>query len=300
MTWHAYRLVYKVKSPLHVGWRKMGNLMQTRLYITGRNWWGAATNLLTQRLDQYDYRRIGNFVKDNLIFGYFFLSEGPETPLLPYWEKGELQIKPALETAAPVPLKFDQLEQLYLNSMASASIDHQSETAAEGQLHEVEFIAPKDSQGQDVYLMGHLFVSDSHVECQPTKVIWNGIDIFAEALKTIQIGGERRYGFGCLELAGTPNEVKDIFGQEFVGNAVLPLVKMKKDHALPFHCLAQGLDAEGEIEPLIGREWDEDRGPGQVFAPERLMCWTPGSAVKSDCDIQIGPLGIGKRVITHE
>ena len=36
MTWEAYAVVWRLKSPLHAGRGKVGNLQLTRPYVTGR------------------------------------------------------------------------------------------------------------------------------------------------------------------------------------------------------------------------------------------------------------------------
>jgi hypothetical protein len=48
MTWTAYRVVFRVKTPLHIGDAKMGNVHYTRPYVTGRAIWGALTERVTR------------------------------------------------------------------------------------------------------------------------------------------------------------------------------------------------------------------------------------------------------------
>ena len=43
MTWTVYRVTWRLLAPMHIGWRKLGNMQQTRPYVTGRNLWGAFT-----------------------------------------------------------------------------------------------------------------------------------------------------------------------------------------------------------------------------------------------------------------
>jgi hypothetical protein len=43
-----YHLVLRLRSPLHIGWNKTGNVQRTRSYVTGRNLWGALTMRLTR------------------------------------------------------------------------------------------------------------------------------------------------------------------------------------------------------------------------------------------------------------
>ena len=37
MTWHCFRLTYELRSPLHIGYHKVGNVQRTRYYIPARN-----------------------------------------------------------------------------------------------------------------------------------------------------------------------------------------------------------------------------------------------------------------------
>ncbi|WP_041331191.1 MULTISPECIES: hypothetical protein [Roseiflexus] len=41
MSWQAYEVIFRLRAPLHVGWRRVSNLQMTRHYLTGRNVWGA-------------------------------------------------------------------------------------------------------------------------------------------------------------------------------------------------------------------------------------------------------------------
>ena len=43
MAWRAYKIVLRLRSPLHIGRGKVGNLQRTRPYVAGRNLWGALT-----------------------------------------------------------------------------------------------------------------------------------------------------------------------------------------------------------------------------------------------------------------
>ena len=80
MAWQAYRLVFRLESPLHVGWRKIGNLMQTRYYVPGRVFLGAVTTNLARWLGETNYRQTGEWVRENLRFGYFYPAENPDKP----------------------------------------------------------------------------------------------------------------------------------------------------------------------------------------------------------------------------
>src|SRR5213082_2804295 len=72
MTWTAYRIVFRLLSPMHIGWRKVGNLQQTRPYVLGRSLWGALTARLTRISGSNDYSEIGEQVDQQLAFTYFY------------------------------------------------------------------------------------------------------------------------------------------------------------------------------------------------------------------------------------
>ena len=48
MTWRAFEVVLRLRSPMHIGCGKVGNLQRTRPYVTGRVLWGALTMRLTR------------------------------------------------------------------------------------------------------------------------------------------------------------------------------------------------------------------------------------------------------------
>ena len=73
----AYRLVFQIKSPLHIGWRRIGNLMQTQYYVPGRSFWGAVTANLTRWLGETNYRKIGEWVKKTSPFWLFLSRRKP-------------------------------------------------------------------------------------------------------------------------------------------------------------------------------------------------------------------------------
>jgi hypothetical protein len=289
MSWHAYRLVYRLESPLHVGWRKIGNLMQTRPYVAGRCWWGAVTSHLTQWLGVYDYQAVGEFVRENLIFGYFFPAEDTVRPLFPRWVSGDIRYGDEL-------LPADEFERRFLSSLASTAIDYQHNTAAEGQLHEVEFVVPRTEKG-DVFIIGHLLVREGdRIRSANSEVHVDELPLLTQVLAQVRIGGERRSGFGRLQLITDQIvQCNDIFGHALELDGERPVLRVNVANPLPAHFLVDGLDAEGEIEPLLGREWDEDTGPGRRLSIA-MICWTPGSRTRQMGRAEIRPMSIGAMI----
>ncbi|MCX7609760.1 MAG: hypothetical protein N2049_11185, partial [Anaerolineales bacterium] len=80
MAWSAYQVIFRLRSPMHIGWGKVGNLQRTRPYVTGRTLWGALTMRLTRDAaqghgpvtDSFEYRKIGDQIHQHLAFTYFY------------------------------------------------------------------------------------------------------------------------------------------------------------------------------------------------------------------------------------
>ncbi|PKM79172.1 MAG: hypothetical protein CVU88_07160 [Firmicutes bacterium HGW-Firmicutes-13] len=64
------------------------------------------------------------------------------------------------------------------------------------------------------------------------------------------------------------------------------------------HAEAEGLEAAGEIEPLVGREWRSDlkrnRYAGQQVVFNKL-CFAPGSFLKEPADFLIDKYGVWRQ-----
>ncbi|HEB77761.1 MAG TPA: hypothetical protein ENI90_04450, partial [Methylothermaceae bacterium] len=176
MIWTHHRLTFRLLSPLHVGHRKVGNLMETRRYVPGRVLWAALTARLTR--DDHDgnrgdeYQRIGGLVRKHFRFGYLWPSLDGQTPYFPW--------------------KHPDFDYLFLGSYASTALDYRRSAALAGQLHETEFIAPRTRTDGPVFLLGNLWVKDS---------LPGDLARWQVALERVQLGGERGYGWGRVRLA---------------------------------------------------------------------------------------------------
>ena len=281
MTWKTYKVVLRLCSPLHSGWRKVGNVQMTRPYVTGRMLWGAFTMRLTRdgagnqpAADSGKYQEIGEQVKQTLAFTYFYpaLQDGDRYRVIWPWENE------------------GNFRRLFLGSYASTALEYPQQAASEGSLHEVEFISPRTmDDGQQVYLFGYVF------EQENCTLNWRS------ALKRLQLGGERGYGWGLVELAeGTPKEVASgrLFNgtANFNGSGERPYLSIFSGGHLLAHTKADsGLPVEGEIEPLVGREW-RSTNPSNRYAGQHVgfssVCFVPGSKVIQKKKFYIEPLGI--------
>lgn len=280
MTWKAYRVVFKLCSPMHIGCGKVGNVQRTRPYVTGRVFWGALTMRLTRdqcekenkpATKSEDYQDIGKKVNELLAYTYFYPATSQNDPIEYPWENES------------------QFRRRFLSSYASTALVYSQQAADEGLLHEVEFLSPRTlDKGKQVYLIGYVF------EQENCTLNWQ------DACKRLQIGGERSYGWGMVELGGEPVESQDLFGgqADFNGSGDKPIIQAER---LLAHASATGLTAMGEIEPLVGREWrshnkDNQGNPVNRYAGQYVekfgdLCWVPGSTVERS-NFTIGKFGI--------
>jgi hypothetical protein len=268
MDWVFHSLKFRLISPIHIGYRKVGNLMQTRPYVPGKNLWAALTARLTRDFHDgskgNEYRKVGDLVQDSFRFGYLWPSLDGRDPYLP-WDHND----------------FDYL---LLGSYASTALDYGLCAAMQGSLHEVEFISPHSRDSRPVHLIGDLWVKESLPE---------DLQGWKDAIRKLQLGGERSYGWGRLTSrsdlgVGRRGHGKTVAGLEWqeVGRDVQ--VALNEGDRITAHALASGKGRvpglEGRIEPVVGRDWDEHAGQSVPF--ERVH-YLPGSKVKRAADVKI-------------
>ncbi|AFK07925.1 MULTISPECIES: RAMP superfamily CRISPR-associated protein [Mesotoga] len=271
MSWELHRVSLKLLSPMHIGWRKIGNLQQTRYYVPGRTLWGALTARLARDYGDFDYSKTGIDVDKSLRFSYFYPSDNEEKIDLLPWERK------------------DEFEWKYIGSTVNTALDLGARIADEGSLHETEYIAPKTRDGKQVYLIGNIF---EHKDC---ALNWE------DALSKLQIGGERTYGWGRVETDESKGCVQvaqiDLDGYDIELNEEFPVIKLSRSHSAISHVLADNqIDSSalsGNIEPLIGLETTrEERFGAEISAAQ--ICWTPGTKFSKDHTFLIGEKGIWK------
>ncbi len=286
MAWTLYRVTWRLESPLHSGFAKLGNIQRTRMYVTGRILWGALTARLTRDQGSNDYETVGKAVNECLAFsyGYLCLTEDGSQPLLPVYEAEGLHYRIAnLPSATPLPARIAQ--RLCLSSYASTAIDYSNNAAIDGSLHEVEFISPRAlcdendlgvKAGQPLYLTA-LIAEAENASTNSAVKDWR------DACRRLEVGGERAYGFGKLTRVSIDNAT-DWFGGEFIGGNSRPAVRVQKGGAVTAHAAVGGVGHRislGQIEPFIGRTTT----PKAEFG-EKVECagvyWLPGSVVDVD------------------
>jgi len=265
MAWTSYRVNLRILSPIHIGWKKTGNLQQTYPYVIGQTLWGALTARLVRDNGGDNYQEIGKEVDKELRFTYFY---------------------PTIDCSKIVEWQWDNPDKfswMYLGSYASVAL--KDRVSKEGMLHETEYISPKTRDRREVYLVGYIIEKDG------CKLKWR------EALNRIQIGGELGYGWGRVKLIDRPKKSNSCFNSyAFDGTRDTPQITVQGDKLilLAHTLVVDGLDCNGTIEPLVGRETDAHSGFGGVISGATI-CWVPGSCVKEKTTFGISDRGIWKR-----
>ena len=278
MTWRAYQVILRLRSPLHIGCGKVGNLQRTRPYVTGRVLWGALTMRLTRdavqghgpATDSLKYREVGDQVHQSLAFTYFYpaLKSGDDYRVVWPWENEST------------------FRRRFLSSYQGTALSYPSQSAAEGMLHEVEFVSPNTlDTGELVFLKGYV------LEKEGCTLDWQS------ALKRLQMGGERGYGWGDTESVNTSQSDENLFDglAMFKDDSDVPIICLPAGGRLLAHTQATDLPVAGNLEPLVGREWRSDnprrRHVGQHVAFSDI-CFTPGSLVREMLDFAVKEFGM--------
>jgi hypothetical protein len=287
MTWSVYQTVFRLRSPLHIGRGKVGNLQRTHPYVTGRVLWGAFTMRLTRdkannhtpATDSRMYQQVGQEVHHTLAFTYLY----------PATKSGS-----GYQAAWPWQDETD-FKRRFLSSYTGSALSYPNQSAATGMLHEVEFISPNTlDTGEPVFIIGYVF------EQANGKLHWQ------DACKRLQVGGERGYGWGDIELidiSGPKNEHLFDGTITFSGRDDSPIIHLPASKETPGHLLAHtlatNLPARGEVGPLVGREW-RSHNPRHRHAGQHIefsgVFFAPGSTVDQPLDFAVGKFGVWRRM----
>jgi hypothetical protein len=266
MSYTVYQIILRLHSPLHIGYREVGYLRRTRSYVSGRALRGALVNRVgrNQNIRGEEpgdpFRAVSKTFAQYLTFTYFY-------PALKVKDKWEAQFP--WEDEAGFHRRF-------LSSYASTALAYPHQTAAEGLLHEIEYLSPHTlDTGEPVYLMGYLFVQEERLKRE--KYDWVG------ALRRLQLGGERGYGWGEARLEGDPVPVTGkLFGKiSCEAQANCPVVYLEENQAVLAHTFAPNAGLSGPLEPMVGREWRADNNDSRKHIGQHLayngVCFAPGS-----------------------
>lgn len=276
--WECKELIYELKSPVHIGnGQKLGIINRTRYYIPGKTMWGAAVAKIGKELgldttENKKWGNLGEFVKENMKFTYFFISDkkGNEVKIPKYTENGNIKYG---------NLSEKDFESKYITSFASAAVEKEKGTATDGDLHEIELIKNRTGPKEDdkVYINGYVFIDKDKFE----KEDYDKED-FLKWIEELQIGGERNYGYGKIKRDKKKNTPEEVFGNEWKTDSEdIVIEKEENKEFTPFgHILIEDEDnshineIRGDLEPLIGREYSGSEGQNAKFSGIALA---PGS-----------------------
>lgn len=320
MGYTCFEIRFKAKSSIFIGSRKIGFIQQTRRYIPGKTMWGAITANVTRKLiDQgikYSpkvYEDIGKCIEDSVKNTYFF----PEVK-----DKENVGITHTFNpNFTHEGLKYGQyserkFEAGFISSFVSTATLGSRNSAMDESLHETEYILNKvncQNGTKQVYWKGYLFVKEhgsgkcsvkNSGEFEEIKIGYKEKSIkLLEALSEIRVGGDLRYGFGALELC--ENNVKNIEKSPVfdwcLENSGDRLIFNKnngnKEKPIFGHLL---LNTEkpivymGELEPLVGREYDNKKGFGRCLNSNGVA-FVPGTCFEDKINkIELGSFGLLK------
>lgn len=257
--WHAFRVAFPLRSPLHVGWRTTGNLKQTRPYLIGRSFWGALTARVARDRLGGDYREADIQVRRNVVHTYFYPSVNPDRVDLWPWESDR-----------------DRFAWLHLDSFSStALVDGRAKL--DGSLHETELIAPVARDGSPVWLVGYVWCTDAGLEL-----------VSRETLGRLQFGGERAYGWGRVSSPSmAPLDVSDLLFGLWCWSEKSDKIAVHPPATEPVQVVAHvAMDeagsaeaGNGRVEALVGRLTTESKHlqfGGTISAAE--ICLSPGTS----------------------
>lgn len=277
--YQVYKITFKLLSPIHIGWKRTTNLNQTRFYVPGKTIWGALTARLTNdypNKSNRDYKEIGSCLNDYFRFSYFYLADNIDS--ISFNDKNK-------KIESPWGIGLNNFAYKYISSYQSTALNFK--VAVDGMLHEFEYISPKTIFGKQVYLIGYIF----------QNTINNNFfsqfddDMLMNSLSRIQIGGERGYGWGKLELVKKKERNSNkFFGYDIDVSSNDPIIKIKKNNSILAHTFVSAklqstlkndnskIPLLGNIEPFVGRITKEKNKFGNCFS-EAKICWIPGSKV---------------------
>lgn len=301
--WKCYELEFKVKSPIHIGYgSKLGIINRTRYYIPGKTMWGAVTaTLAREAMDGYEpklYEDVGDFVREHMNFSYFYPLKD-KSVLYPNYTNNGFGFGENNENF----MNKEEFERDFVTSYISTAVDKSSKTAEESSLHEFELLFPDK-------LLGYLFVDLEEkndygsiycVKLENDEIILEikkeKFKVF-DSIKTIHVGGERNYGFGQLELQKKNIKEKNNSINLYKSGESIELndLTLETNKLALAHVDIKNLNFEnfrGDIEPLVGREWDKssNKGAGQCISDPKI-CLSPGSKFSSKYGVRMGCYGI--------
>ncbi len=297
------------ESPVHIGYRSLGIISQTRYYIPAKTLWAVLTAYITKNHREIggwqilgdnptnmDYQKVGKEISQNIRFSYFYVCEDG-TPLYPLCTQKGIKYGDG-------SLTKEMFEAVFISSFASTAIDRDSGTALEemgegkGSLHEVEFIKPQSE------FTGYCFVKNGFKIDK--KLVGEELltEILNKALLSHGLGGERNYGYGKMKVIVPIKESKEPgivweVDSEILNKKPVPVdlenlsFKLKKNELYVSSSPINIAGMEhlfssifGKIEPIIGREWSNDTGAGRGLS-STVIALEPGTCFMNNSEIDL-------------
>jgi len=262
--YQCYNVVFTIKSPLHIGFLPaLGSsvVSQTRYYVPGKNLWGAITRRITENLSNKpvpeDYQNIGKAVKDIFRFSYFYIYDNNAIYFPEYNEN-----KGMIFGEKNVLITRPEFEAKFIGSRVLTEIEHESNTAKDKSLHEIEYIKDRhiDEDGNigRTKLAGCIFIKGGYqmpymntkknIEIKDNGIFIGNFNLIEE----LTLGGEQNYGFGLVEFNSFINENK--FYKEYESSGEDILINIEKASAILSHLeYIHNVSFGGDIEILVGR-----------------------------------------------
>lgn len=294
MSTRAFRISVELRTELHAGSGMTGNVLRTRPYAPGKLIWGAVTQRITRtqnaRPQPSDYVAIGQFVREHLVFGCLFPSaDGLEC--YPGYGADGIRFGGIANG-----LDLDSFECRFLSSRTSTALDPALSSAAEGSLHESEhlrtetFALDGGPRRIPVMLTGYAFIRPHPDLCiEENEISVMGVPL-GGIFKSLQLGGDRSYGFGLLGALKCLTADNSFYGHEINE----PETVITRPY-LPFPAFAvyhPGIRCvRGELEPVVGREWQPESGAGELVVLHKI-CWTPGAVFAAGTTLRLGSYGV--------
>lgn len=253
MTWQRLPLCFELLSPLHIGFlpNQPGTVVaRTRCYVPGKNLWGAVTASITPRLHPHptagNYREVGELIREQIVFSYFYLSDGVQLFTPDYTENGLVWGN----------LTDRAFRARFIGSRVSTAIG-KAGGAEDASLHEIEFVRHRigspGASSQKVLLMGVVWVrEDASIDHQMPHLE----DVLREG--DLVLGGERNYGFGRLRLLLCEEAPTINLSGRWPGD---PDAAMRVVVGRPLPCHApyrRDQSFRGDVEIVAGREYPHD------------------------------------------
>jgi|LFRM01.1.fsa_nt_gb hypothetical protein len=262
-----YRLAFQQKDPIHIGKGSYGVIAETRVFIPGWTIWGALVNKYISEKGRAEENIKRSQILFETISCFYPSIEKTGDVLFPGYSNGSFCLGTKLNNTF---FNEEDFRAIFTDTFVSTAIDAISQAAKKESLHEIELILPKTKEAigeshKNLFWVGVLGIDNENIDV---------IDFLHEGL-TIYVGGERRYGFGKMELVyklEIREEELESWGLDLEGrpasDQVLRNYMEYCDNAL----------ISGEIEHVI-IEADFSRATPRVI--DSKICITPGSIAKA-------------------